>query len=424
VRRPANGRVSALGGAAAEAPFPRKVFIVKRCQALIAPAALALGMIVSASGPLVAQGSPPESLVEIRARWERFLAEAKDLPREERVARGYAFFRSVPWERICAFCTEEYAQAGPDLSAMISGMVTGKLKAEGGDTRLLASVIADPKALPDCQKAIIKFLSMNQDSILGRPEDAAIYSAAILALADAKTQPQGIAFELERAAAALHASDALLERTMARVRSEDPRVAKHGMNMVASSIDPRAADSLVAFLAQRFRSGLPCPALGRGLVTLAATKGAAQFDFMREVYSATDPAADPQLHRDALQAMATTQDARFYPILLAEYKDEATGIVQDTHAIVDPDGKSFYWTRWHMTRLAEPGIIRELNADSPAAFTAVELLDRASWFGLPASREELLKPLEAWAGRRGGPWPQRISLIINRFRSYPDPTQR
>jgi hypothetical protein len=204
-------------------------------------------------------------------------------------------------------------------------------------------------------------------------------------------------------------------------RSEDARVAKHAVDMLQSSRDPRASDSLIA-LVRELKAASRHPEVCKRAVHIMGVRCDAKiWQFLVEYLREAKRAEPAVIATEALNSMAYCQDPRFYPILLAEYADSATGIVDGTREIEDRDLRARYYTLWHFTRVAEPGIIEILEADAPEASQAVELLDRASRFGSPASHEGLLAPLEAWGLRRGEPWAGRSAQIATRFRSHPDP---
>ncbi len=378
-----------------------------------------LVLLTLAATPASAAPESWESLTDFEARWRQFRLDLADLDREERLAEAARFFESVPWEQVRFYCSGE---AGPDLSNFLGGMVETKLRFQPVNLGVLADLVGDADTDAGCQRAAVKFIFVHADSFAALPGVSHL-ARAFLDLADSGKRSAKIGRELERGAAALWAGDELMRRMMSHGRAGEFRETKHGVKMLAGSCDPRATDSLAVLCHELADEGGYDRTVGFGLQRLSEKTGGEHFDFFVEL--AEESADDPigELHRAALSAIGGSGDPRAYPILLAEYDDEETGIVAATGEIADRDLRSRYWSLWFAVRLAEPGMIEVLGTGDPVAVQAVELLDRASRFGLPDTREEICLALEAWGERRGGGWQERISLIVNRFRSYPDPRQ-
>lgn len=367
-------------------------------------------------------GQEFESIAELEERWREFQEEIAVLPRAERVVRAKEFLQEVSWEQVDYYCGDYSADFGPDLSQFLGGFVDAMLRAKPADARRLARIIGDATMNPACHGPLVKFVGARQDSFRALPESD-LLGEALFDLAESGLHPPHISGQLFVAAATLWAGEAVMRKMMDESRREDPLRANRGVSMLAVAKDAAATDSLRLLVAEYRSQGREGKPLGRALRGLASRSGAEEFPLFETIHAEAKTAGQSALKSEALKAMAFSQDSRFYAYLVEEYDDAATGIADSTfvHRETDRALHSHYWTLWQMTRLAEPGIIAVLESDSPAAPSAVEALDRASRFGLPAGREELLAPLEAWAQRRGGAWVDRISIIANRFRSYPDP---
>jgi hypothetical protein len=365
-----------------------------------------------------------EDLDSLELRWRELTEAVRDVSYAERLERTTAFLQAIPWDQIAHYCGDYSDEFGPDRQQFLAGLVDGMLRRTEPPVANLAAMIADPEMNTACQGAVAKFISARRDSFAARP-DGALLGQAFFALAESGTRAPQMTRDCYAAAASLWAGEPLMQRMMADARHLDESTAMRGIDMLVSSCDPTATDSLQAVLAEYRRAGRLGKPLRKGITMLAVRGGPERFGFLLEAYRECPPTADAELRNGLLLALARTQHAGAYAVILDAYGDSASGVADSTWALKDVDMeryRAYYWL-WHCTREAEPGIIAVLTRDDPLALAAVELLDRASRFGLPASREGLLRPLATWAERHGAPWRERIALIINRFNAYPDPRQ-
>jgi len=376
-------------------------------------------MFVFVGGLALAEEYPPYAAFE--DQWTEYLKELAPLSPSERRARSTEYLSRIPWDQALYYCREAEIE-GREEDSSIYGMLDTRLRLGLGEPQALVELISDPDYCLACQKAAIKFMAIHRDSILALPESRD-YGRAMLKLADSGKLDPGVVKQLEQAAAALCDDDGVMTRMMDYSRSSDPYVVLQSVQMLGGARDPRAADSLEAVALSLIDRPEHRRALGRAVSDLSVQPGAGKkyFDFIYSLYQKRDGSYSEGLLRASLAGMARTGNPRFYGILLNEYDDGETGIVGDTHALEDPELKRKYWNLWFFSRLAEPGMIPLFQSDAPEAFLALEVLDRESRFGLSMLRETLLEPLDAWGVRRGGEVQARVSEVIGRFRSYPDP---
>ena len=372
---------------------------------------VALGVIPPADGALAG-----ETLFELESRWQAMGAEISSLGRQERLERAAEFFATIAWADVLRYCGEA-SSAGPDLSQFLAGLVDGKLRQGNATTAEMLAIVGDPEMGEACLGSVVKHIFAHRDSIR-QSADAKLFAMAFLDLADSGTLPAFRARQLERGAANLWSGSGIEARALRYSRSEDETLVGHGVGMLCEDSSSRPHDSLVAVTRELAAHRRYPRALARALNGLSACCGSDYFDFFLELLG--ESGGDQEQRKDILQAIGRSQDPRSYAILIAEYGDGESGIVAETHAIEDPARKSFYWNLWYATRLAEPGIIDLLDEDGAEGEIAVDLLDRASRFGLPETREAILQSMERWAVRRGGDWGARVQAIAGRFRAFPE----
>jgi hypothetical protein len=342
------------------------------------------------------------------------------------MARTTDFLAAIPWAQVVFYCGDYSDNLAPERQQFLAGFVDAMLRRTGPAVPSLAAMIADPEMNPACQGAVAKFISARRDSFLQR-EDCEQLGRAFFALAESGTRPPRVTFDSYAAAAMLWGGEPVMRRAMADARAPEAEEfqVQQGIEMLGNMRDGRATDSLQTVLAEFVaaeRFGKP---LAKGVMALAYRGGPSRFGFLHGIFQRRPLDHHDTLCRGLLLAMARTGSPAAYPVILEIYADQASGIADSTWAFkgVDKDRYSFYYWLWESTWAAEPSIIAALQADAPEAYTAVELLDRASRFGLPASGEGLLRPLLTWGERHGEPWQARTALIAKRFRSYPDQRQ-
>ncbi len=365
-------------------------------------------------------GAHGESLYELEVRWRELRAGMPEMSREQRLGAATAFFSTIPWDRIMSYCGEG-ASAGPDLGEFIFGLVDGKLRSGDWQAADLAAIISDPDMASSCQSAIVKHIYTHREAI-AETDAAPVLAQAFITLADSDSRSLNHGRQLELGAANLWGGGGILSRMLRYSRGDEKEIVRHGIRMFCETTAPEPMDSLAVITRELAEHRRYPRALGRALIGLSECCGATYFDLFLEMLETSGE--DLQLRRDALKAMGRSGDPRSYALLVDEYKDSETGIVDATHAIEDRDLRSFYWNLWLATRLAEPGMIDLLDGDGDHAEEAIELLDRASRFGLADTREEILTAMERWAARRGSLWPERVATIADRFRSFPETRQR
>jgi len=364
-----------------------------------------------------------ESFEEAEGRWLDYLDGLGPLSREERMEKARQFFLTVEWENLHYYCTDSHAQAGPSASSALGSMVDARLRAGDWDPAVIAAMLSDPGCNAHCQRAILQQFRTRVDSLRSLPE-AAIYSEALLALADSGARQAGVGRQIERAAAALDATPSLMDRMMGYARADDSVLRVHGTAMLRESCDPAARDSLRVVADELLAQGGWERPLGQALIGLSEGEDARRhFDFFEGVAAVAEGEVGRGLYHETLCAMARSGDPRAYPHILAAYGDSLTGIADKTSALPQGKLRQRYWNLWHMTRLCERGMIEVFEENAPGASEALELLDRASRFGLPALREEILAPLQAWGARQDAATAARAAEVLERFRAWPDPLQ-
>jgi hypothetical protein len=355
--------------------------------------------------------------------WREYSHTLAPLTPAERRAKSVEYLEKVSWDQALYYCRVAEVE-GKEENSSVFGMLDTRLRLGLGEAGALVELISNPDYCLACQKAAVKFISSHKDSILRLPESHD-FGRAMLSLVDSGTREPGISKQLEQAAAALCADADIMQRMMSYSKSEDRYQVFQAVQMLGGSRDPQAADSLQAVALSLVELPAHRRALSRAVAVLAGFPGAdlKYFDFIHSLYLRREGSYTEGLLRDALSGLARTGNPRFYEVLLSEYDDGETGIIDATHLIEDSDLKRKYWNLWFFARLAEPGILRLLESNAPEALVALEVLDRESRFGLPMLREEILLPLEAWGRRQGGDIQVRSKSIAGRFRSYSDPTK-
>ncbi len=392
---------------------------VKRKACAIGVALMIAG---AASVQWAAKAEPTyESLDELMARWQSLGKELKDLPSEDRSEEGREFMRQIGWDHIYYLCLKDSPGVTPGSEGVLGNLVRGRLHLNQPPVADMAALVADTSVCLECQRMVVLYVARHKETFRAGPEGE-VLAKAFLKLADSGATPQGVRHSLEHGAAFLWASDVMMQHIMAHCRSGDPDRVRRGIGMLGESKDERASDSLAAMVGQLAAEGSNREALAIGMQQLAAKLGLEAFKTIRGIFEST---SDPVIRRDALRALASTQDPRAYPILLAEYDDRSTGIVDSTHASGNRDKRQFYYELWFMVRKAEPGLIKVLEEGSPEEIDlAIELLDRESRFGLPASRDVLYEGLEEYGAQAGEARRRRVDEILARFRAYPDPRSK
>lgn len=280
----------------------------------------------------------------------------------------------------------------------------------------LLAYIADPSIAPPCQAAIVEHLIQARVRFEGKPEGR-LLAAALLERADAGTDGDlDLRYRLELGAACLWADDGLIKRMMAHCRSGVAPRMEQGIAMLGMAHDPRAGDSLLAYIRALTSTGAHPLVLGKTLQIAAQRLGPGAYHSAEEVFRLTPNAS---LRRAALLALCRTQDPRAHAVLLGAYADSTSGIADSTHE--SGERLEFYRDLWLMTRLVEESLIRVLREGTAGeGETAVELADRASRFGPPALPEDFYPALDAWGERAGAAARERVRAIVERCRAHPD----
>ncbi|MBD3236453.1 MAG: hypothetical protein GF330_07105 [Candidatus Eisenbacteria bacterium] len=361
--------------------------------------------------------APWSNVAELLADWKTYQRTLAELPREERVAVGLAFFEPLDWGTLIDWCREGHPAASSEAERRaLQSVVDSKLRWRGPSADTLAMIVGDSRVVSGCQEPVVKYISKNRGLYAGTPAGEML-ARAFLALADAQVRSPGVGFQLERGAVCLWDGELLMARMMEHFRSGERRRMEQGVAMLGLSIDPRAADSLLTLTRRLADSGRHPRVLEMAVATAGRRLGPRAFDVAHHVFRTTD---DPGVRRAALQGMAWSGDWRSHAILLRQYDDSLAGIADSTHA-AGGEAAHRYWDLWLSTRLAEPSLIEALEEGSYGdALLALELIDRESRYGPPASRDSLYEALEAWAAGASAADADRVRQIIGRFRAYPD----
>lgn len=354
-------------------------------------------------------------LDEIAARWEAYLESLPDLTRQERAAQARAFFDEVSWELLDRLCRRESAHQPGENERALRGLVMAKLDRRAASAETLASFVRDLEIASPCKRAIIMSIAKDRDKYRDRPPGQ-ILADAFLELARSGTQEQAVEFSLERAATYLWASDTLMDLMVAHCHSGDPTRVGHGISMLMEALDERAGGALLDLVSRLAQDGTAQEMLVRAMSAAADRTGGDAFDTLLGVLK---PATDRNVRRHALIALARTEDPRSHSMILGEYPRAEAGIADSTHAIADAEERGIYYYLWFATRLAEPSLIRSLReGDAGEVDIALDLLDRESRFGLPASPAKLYAALDELAASAGGDRARHVGEILSRFRSY------
>lgn len=355
------------------------------------------------------------SVGELLEDWHAYQRTLTELSREERVAIGLAFFEPLAWSTVLDWCREGHpAAASEEEREALLGIVSSKLRGRGPGVDTLLALLADSGIVSFCQEPVVKYISKNRALFAGK-SDGERLARAFLALADSRARTRGVQFQLERGAVCLWDGDELMTRMMAHCRSGDELRMGQGVALLGIALDARATDSLMTFTRSLVETGAHPRVLEKTLVAAGRRGRGRAFEIIRDVFEGTPQAP---VRRAALLGLGWTGDQRAHAILLREYADSTTGIVDSTQALSEERGR--YWDLWLTTRIAEPSLIEALREGRlEEALLALELIDRQSRYGPPAS-EEIYETLETWAAGASAAERDRVDQIIRRFRAYPD----
>ncbi|MBD3336832.1 MAG: hypothetical protein GF355_15070 [Candidatus Eisenbacteria bacterium] len=350
-------------------------------------------------------------LTVITRAWQDSAASWADLGDAERRARGQRFYERFEPEDIFRLCRETARDESAPASHM-TGFMRAKLLLDPVSIETMSALIADPTVGVPCLKGVILHLATVRDTLSTRSKET--LATAMLELADQQKHPTPYREQLEGAAASLSARDELLERMRDYAWGPTGEIQYHGLNMMAQSIDPRARDLMEERLQDMQAQG-QVPS-GELMILFGRTLEQRAYDELHDYFVNVE--SDAEWRRNALQALSYTHDPRVMEILLSEYGGIDSEIRDRTFELADREERSRYWWLWHMTRVMEPALIEALAGDDPARRRqALELLDRASRFGVPEDLEGVLEALARLEQRGdvGEELAVRALRIISRF---------
>jgi hypothetical protein len=314
------------------------------------------------------------------AAWRRF-----DEP--VRTEKARAFLEPIGVERFRDLCRACGKNESEDMQ--VQSFLRAKLHYQPFSPLELGSMIDDVSVGALCHKELVKHVREHKQEY--DEADAEVLGAAMLRLADQAGYPEGIRRQLEMAGAALAQDDAVLARMKTYIGSSDDAVVAHGAKMLTVSRHPQAEGLLLDLLTRRTRDKRPLPA--NTLIDCGRAFKAKAFE---PLLLSLSMIADPEERYGALQAIAYTEDPRALRVVLRAYEDSAAGIRDWTSRDTGKEERPKYFWLWHCTRVLEPAIRSALTGTSvERRRQGIELLDRASRFGILEQYPAMLAALEA-----------------------------
>ncbi len=373
-----------------------------RLRALLRGTLAAILLVLSAT-PAAAEH---QTLAQIIARWREYVEQFRNVPREIRVPEAKKFFLTIPWEDYDYLCREGSPGVGPDSVAILQYVVGYRLEVGPLPVAVMAPFIASPNYAVPCRAPMLVWIYQHRDSLSA--EDRALLAAAHLEAASYPGLPKSFETQLYNGAAALVATDSLMQGMMAWARSDDAELAGRAVRMLANSADPRSPDSLAARAQVYFETG--SPVLDQVLVHCRL--GCAELALPTFIAAIGHPRSDQQW-RLALEATARVPRMDAAQALLDHYADGGT--IADSTFAASGEVRAHYYGLWLATRIAEPHLIAWLREGNEAhAELAVELLDRALRFGPMDNDSEVAAGLAAWAERAPGEKVERARAVLER----------
>ncbi len=377
------------------------------------------GMFLGAALAVAIAASPAaaehETLSEILGRWQPYVDQYKDAPREERVTESKKFFLTIPWDNIEYLCLAGSPGVGPDSTAVLRYLMTYRLEVGPPPVAAMAPLIANPDHVMECRVPLMGWVFQHRDEL--SPEDRRLLAAAHLAAAEFPGE-EAVVDKCYVGAAALVASDSLMGGMMAWGRSGDELLAGRAVRMLTSSADPRSPDSLAALAQVLFDER--SPALD---VALVQCRGRCQEAAYPVFISAFQNPRSSEQEVTALEAAARVPRVETAQAILDHYADG--GVIADSTFTSAGEARVHYYGLWIATRVAEPHLLSWLReGNERAADLAIELLDRSLRFGPPDKDPEVVAALDAFAERTPAAKAERARAIRARALDPPQSRKR
>ncbi len=366
-------------------------------------------------------GAEEESLKDLLARWRAFSEPLKELTREERLARVPEFFEGIDVEHLHRLCHECRERGDAEEETVLMNLLQARFRYARPSAEELARFIGDTLAAPSCEMVAVNFSARMREAF--SDPDRALLSQAALAAADRPGLTPQKSGAMERAAAALSTTQEVLERVQTYFESDSDSLWLRAVWLTRDTPDDVATDLLLARFDEVVRDVGRHPVSFPAMIIAAATRGQARALGAIEQLLAGD--VDWEIRRQAIMALGYIQDPAALRLLLDMYRDQETGIRDETWAITDPQERSFYDNLYRATRMNEAAVIEQLaSGESEPARWAFELIDRAVRFGKLVNPDAVIRGLEAYAERVPASEGARVQDVIRRVKAPPDPASR
>jgi hypothetical protein len=362
--------------------------------ALLGGAALALAALVASPRMAPATNDGHESLSELMARWRVFVEQYRDVPRDERVRDSKQFFAEIPWDNIRYLCLQGSPGVGPDSTEIVQYVVNYRVEQAPPGIETMVEFIRDPDIEVACKGSLQAWAVSHRDSVAGPDRDR--LARAFLSIAAHPVCDYITASSFYVTAAAISSQDTLMPVMMTFARSPDTLQARRGVIMLASSADPRSADSLATLVRTWWKGS--SPTFNHAVDFCKDECAELALDVLIE---SLQDIRYPRQRLKTLGAIASVPSLRAARALVDAYGDG--GVVRDSTFAATGEKRSRYYELWLATRIAEPHLLAWLETgDDEGALLALELLDRAFRFGPADDDDAVVAALESRADASSG----------------------
>ncbi len=382
-------------------------------------AAVVTAICLTLAGLFATPATAHETLGQIIARWREYVQQFRDVPREIRVPESKKFFATIPWDNVEYLCFEGSNGVGPDSVGVLRFVLGYRLEQLPPPVEELVEFIHDADYAHDCKEPILIWATTHRGILTTSQCD--LLADAFLSTSTLHNLPAQLENRFHVGAASLSSADTLMSIMMSGARSADSARVWRGLHMLGASIDARAPDSLVAIMrslhAER-NSGfdtaidvchVPC---ATQLVDLLAT-------------TYREPWSGKQRLR-ALTTLSQVAEPAAAGVILAGYGDDGQ-VVESTFNTTGED-RARYYELWLATRIAEPHLLQWIDTGPAAARQlAIELLDRALWFGPMDDDQAVVAAIRRLAEDNTGGSAARVAAMLERALNPPQtgtPAQR